>query len=125
LSGVVGDGHDHLLQADVAVAVAIERSKALFRFLLSVWAHDFNEIVLVQVFLAFGYHGHPNSAREGLGALVSLQGRQNNRVGRVGIENLLARDFRRDVTEDGGDLVPDATGVSSNLLDQAHRCATS
>ena len=47
LSGVIGDGENHLLKTDVAVAVAVKRIKTLFSLLLAPWAHDFDQILLV------------------------------------------------------------------------------
>lgn len=108
---------DHLVQADIPVLVGIDGIEALLGLLAVDGAHDLNDIVHREGLLALNDKGHPNTAGHGFRATDLFKGLDDDGVGRVGVEDLLAGDLRGDVAKDRGDLVTETADVT----DEPHR----
>jgi hypothetical protein len=70
LSGILGHCKNHLFKTDVAISIAVDRSKLFFGFLLTIGTQGFQKIVLVKFIVAFNNKRHPDTFGEGFGALV-------------------------------------------------------
>ena len=107
---------NHLLEGNVAVLVGVDGGEGLLGVVLVGRSQDLQDVVDRQGVAALDDEGHPDAAGQGLGRPQLLEGLDDDGVGRVGVEDLLAGDLGGDVAEDGGDLVAEAADVA----DQAH-----
>ena len=111
LAPKLGDSQNHLLERDVAIAIAIKSSKALLGLFLPSRSHDLDHILRVQFVLAFNNEREPDTPRKGFGRFVVVQGLEHDGVSRVGIKDLLAGHFLSHSSERAGDLVPHAAHI--------------
>ncbi len=78
-------------------------------------AHDLGDVLHRESVLILDNKRHPDAASHGFGGARLLEGLNHNRVGRVGVEDLLARDLGGDISKHGRELVAQAAHVADKL----------
>lgn len=111
---------NHLVQADVAIAIGINGIEAFVGLVAVCRAKNLLDIIAIQIIVALAYKRHPDALGKSLRGLDFFESFHDDGVSRVGVEDLLARDFRSHMAEDGSDLVTKTTNVAASLGEKGH-----
>nr|POE49007.1 hypothetical protein CFP56_32159 [Quercus suber] len=114
--------HGHLLEADIAVAIAIQRHEDLVHLIRMLRTQNFDQVVLGQDITSFADEGEPQTTCQRFRCTFGLERLQDDGVSGTGVEDLLSRDVRGHGAEGGGHLVADTTHVADQTRVDASSC---
>jgi len=99
LASKLSDGENHLIKTDIAIVIPVEAGKALFSLSTAVGTKNLDQVISVKSISAFDDERHPQTPRKGFRRWDLLKSLDNDRVSRIGVENMLASNLMGDVTE--------------------------